>query len=448
MRRVFFVFLFLFAIGFGQFSYAETNEERRTRLEQELAAIEADIQAKRGDLTELQKERTSLERDVAILDNKIHAAKLSIKQRDIAIEKIVDDITDKQSAIVQVDLRVAKSAESLAQLIRRTREIDELSLVELALGKENVTMFLDEVDAFEQIQYSLDVSFKEMAALRAELASRKETLEERQSEEEEMRKLQVLQKQAIERDEKAKQTVLKQTKGQEKAYQQLIAQREKQAASIRSALFNLRDSAAIPFGTAFQYAKEASEKTGVRPAVILAVLRQETNLGENVGQCLLTNDPKKGAGKGKNTGRVFNAIMKPDRDVDPFMAITAELGLDPFNQVVSCPPSYGYGGAMGPAQFIPSTWVLYKKRLTEATGQNPPNPWDARTAIFATAFLMKDNGADGGTYAAERKAALKYFAGGNWSKSSYAFYGDGVMGFATDFQKDIDILEGKVSLAR
>jgi membrane-bound lytic murein transglycosylase B len=409
---------------------AETNEERRTRLEQELAAIEADIQAKRGDLTELQKERTSLERDVAILDNKIHAAKLSIKQRDIAIEKIVDDITDKQSAIANIDIKVAKSEESLAQLIRRTHEVDEMSLVELALGNGNVTTFFDEVDVFEQIQVSLDASFKEMAALRSELASRKEVLEERQGEEEEMRKIQLLQKQAIERDEKAKQSVLKQTKGQEKAYQQLIAEREKQAATIRTALFGLRDSKAIPFGTALEYAKEASAKTGVRPAVILGILREETNLGENVGTGTWTKD------------------MHPTRDRPVFEKLMAELGLNPDTMPVSRKPSYGWGGAMGPGQFIPSTWVLYKDRIAKATGESPPNPWTARTAIFATALLMMDNGADGGTIASERKAALKYFAGGNWSKPAYAFYGDDVMEFAAEFQKDIDILEGKVSVAR
>lgn len=411
-------------------TFAETNTERRSRLEAELAAIEADIQAKRGDLTELQKQRTSLERDVAILDTKIHAAKLSIKQRDLAINRLEDDISDKQSAIVNVDMRVQKSAESLAQLIRRTREIDELSLVELALGQGNVTTFIDEVDEFEQIQSALDTSFKEMASLRKELAERKEMLEERQGEEEELRKIQVLQKQAIERDEKAKKTVLTQTKGQEKAYQKLIAEREKQAATIRAALFDLRDSKAIPFGTAYQYAQEASEKTGVRPALILGILREETGLGENVGTGTWTKD------------------MHPTRDRPIFEKLMAELGLNPDSMPVSKKPSYGWGGAMGPSQFIPSTWILYQKRIAEATGENPPNPWNARTAIFATAFLMKDNGADGGTFASERKAALRYFAGGNWSKPAYAFYGDDVMEFAAQFQKDIDILEGKVSVAR
>jgi membrane-bound lytic murein transglycosylase B len=162
-----------------------------------------------------------------------------------------------------------------------------------------------------------------------------------------------------------------------------------------------------------------------------------------VGKCLVTNSPNKGDGIGKVSGTSIRKIMKPDRDVDPFMQITAELGLDPATQVVSCPQSVGYGGAMGPAQFIPSTWVLYKSRLAAATGENPPNPWSARTAIFATAMLMADNGADQGTRDAERRAALRYFAGGNWSKPSYAFYGDGVMKYRDQYQADINVLIGQ-----
>ena len=438
LRIVFFIFLFALPVV----SFAETQEERRQRLEAELATIEADINAKRGDLTVLQKERTSLERDIAILDTKIDAARLSIKQRDVAITRLLDDIDSKEAAIIAIDQRVDKGEESLAQLLRRTREIDDVSLVELALGEGTISRLFEEVDSFEQIQSSLDASFRELLAMRSDLATRKDALENRKIEEEDLKRIQVLQKQVIEKDEREKQQILKQTKGQEKEYQKLIAQREREAATIRSALFNLRDSGAIPFGKAYEYAKEASAQTGVRPALILAVLRQETNLGENVGQCLLTNSPAKGDGIGKNTGKAFKGVMKPTRDVDPFLEITQELGIDPYSQVVSCPPGYGYGGAMGPAQFIASTWMLYKERLARLTGTNPPNPWEPRTAIFATALLMLDNGADKGSRAAERLAALRYFAGwGNANKPAYAFYGDSVIEFADQYQRDIDVLE-------
>lgn len=417
--------------------------EQRAQLERDLAAIELDIQKNQVELTKKQAERTSLERDVAVLEGKIRAEQLAIRQRDLAIKKIRDDIGDKTKGIQTLDSKVAAGQESLAQILRRTREIDETSLVELALG-ESITDLFQEIDDFESVQIALDASFAEMIVTRSDLSARKSALEERQAEESELRQLQVLQRQSLEKIERDKQSLVKLAKGQEATYQQVIVEKQRTAAQIRAALFNLRDSGAIPFGTAYQYAKEAGTALGVRPALILGILRQETNLGENVGACLLTNSPNKGDGKGKNTGRPFSQVMKGSRDVDPFMAITAELGLDSSTQVVSCPQAGGFGGAMGPAQFIPSTWMLYKDRLAKLTGQNPPNPWSARTAIFATAVLMADNGADNGTRASERLAALRYFAGwANANKSAYRFYGDGVMGYTDEFQKDIDVLEGR-----
>jgi len=422
MRKVWPVFFVLILLlTWGAFAlphktFAQTNEVQRAALQAQLDQIEKDIANNQGTLSTLQAQRATLERDIKILDNKIRIAQLNIKQSDVKLTQLKGNITEKQKSIVQVDAKVARSEASLAQLLRRTREIDDISLTQLALG-ESLEQFFQDIDDFQSIQQSLGESFVEMAALREDLSGHKAALEEKEDEAKKVREVQVLAKQAVLEDEKKKKSILTATKGQEKTYQQIIAEKKKQAAAIRAALFGLRDSGAIPFGTAYQYAKEAEKQTGVRAAVTLGVLRQETNLGENVGQCLLTNTPNKGDGKGKNTGRAFNQVMKGSRDVDPFMAITAELGLDPFSQVVSCPQSSGYGGAMGPAQFIP---------------------------IFATALLMADNGADAGTRASERLAALRYFAGwANAGKSAYAFYGNGVMGYADEYQADIDILEGK-----
>lgn len=434
-------FFFIFILAFGHIAFALTPEER-AELERQLAEVEAQIELNKNDLSVTQKERTTLEREVSALNKKIQSAQLGIKQRDLKIKQINGDVGELQRGIGNLDIKVSSSQQSLAQIIRLTREIDDTTLVELALGK-SITELFEDIDDFERIQAALDQSFAEMAATRSDLAARKTALEEKKMEEADLLQLQQLQKKDLQETEAEKKTLVKVAKGQEANFQKVIAEKQRTATQIKNALFGLRDGGAIPFGTAYQYAKDASEKTGVAPALILAVLRQETNLGENVGKCLLTNSPSKGDGKGKNSGTLIRGVMKPDRDVDPFMAITAELGIDPSSQVVSCPQSVGYGGAMGPAQFIPSTWVLYKARLSAATGENPPNPWQARTAIFATAMLMADNGADQGTRESERRAALRYFAGGNWNKPAFSFYGSGVLKYRDQYQADINVLLGQ-----
>lgn len=432
--------LFFVALLLPSFALAATTAEERAALQAQLDQIERDIANNQGTLSELQKQRTSLERDIAILDNQIAIAKKQIKQTDLTLSALNRDITEKLSSIREVDAKVERSQESLAQILRRTREIDELSIATLALSAGSISDMFQQIDSYQSIQKELDASFDELATYRDELSDRKKSLEEKEDETQKVRTAQVVAKQAVEENEKQKKNILTATKGQEKTYQQIIAEKKKQAASIRAALFGLRDTGAIPFGTAYDYAKQAGQGTGVPAALILAILTQETNLGANQGSCYVT-DLATGNGVGKNTGRAFNKVMAAPRDTVPFQTIADALGLDASKTPVSCPQSVGYGGAMGPSQFIPSTWMLYKNRLSTLTGEGFPDPWNARTAIFATALLMEDNGGDGGTRESWRRAALRYFAGGNWNKPANAPYGDGVLRHMDKIQAEIDILE-------
>jgi membrane-bound lytic murein transglycosylase B len=430
------VILLLPALTYSQV----TDPAQRAALQAQLDQIEKDIANNQGTLSTLQAQRTTLESAIQILDNKIKTAQLQIKQTDLMLTQIGADISDKRSAITEVDGKVAQGEKALAQIIREQNEIDNTSLATILLSSGSLSDVFREIDAFQTLKNSLSQSFQRMAALRDDLSARKSALEDKQMEAQQVRTAQVIARQAVQEDEKQKQNILTVTKGQEASYQELIANKQQQAAAIRAALFGLRDSGAIPFGTAYQYAKEASAGTGVSPALILAILTQESNLGTNTGSCLVTN-LSTGDGKGKNTGTPFDSVMKAPRDTVPFQTITAALGRDWATTPVSCPQSSGYGGAMGPAQFIPSTWMLYKERLSRLTGEDMPDPWHARTAVFATALYMSDMGADAGTRTAERNAACKYFSGRSCS-GSISIYGNSVMELRDDIQGQIDILNG------
>ena len=83
----------------------------------------------------------------------------------------------------------------------------------------------------------------------------------------------------------------------------------------------------------------------------------------------------------------------------------------------------------------------YEPKISAALGVATPDPWNARHAFTATALYVKDLGASAGGFTAERTAALKYYAGGNWSLPANAFYGDQVMNHAATFQQQIDFLK-------
>ena len=414
-----------FAVANAQ-AVADDVLTRRAKLEADLAVIDKEINDQRVVLEQKQKEGVSLERDVAILNAQIEKAKLSIRARNLSIAGLVDDIGVKNRTIVKYSAKIDREHESLVGLMRRTNELDSYSLVEVSLSNRGFSDFFVDLDNFQYVEDSIGDSLDEVGAAKTATEEERKILEDKKSEETDLRRIQELEKRRLESNEAEKKSILKATKGQEAAYQKILKEKQKSATAIRAELFSLQGSTAISFEKALGLARHASEKTGVRPALILGIIAEESNLGENVGKGTWTVD------------------MHPTRDVPIFKQITAELGLDPDKMPVSKKVWYGYGGAMGPAQFIPSTWILFRDRLVSLTGHNPPNPWDPGDAFMASAMLLKDNGAGTQTYTAEHRAAMCYLAGcANAKKKKLQFYGDDVLYLANKYQGQINILEGR-----
>ncbi|HWP61509.1 MAG TPA: lytic murein transglycosylase [Candidatus Paceibacterota bacterium] len=411
----------LFAVPFVAFADAASQAQLQAELDQ----INAQIAQNQTKLAAQQKQRTSLETEVEILDSQIAEAQLEIKQRDLTIQQLKAGIAQKQSGIASLDVKVAAGEASLAQIIRETNQMDETTLAERVLGGTIEDLF-SEADDFDTIKKALGDAFTQMASTRDDLSARKAALQSQNDEQSQLLQLQVAQQNALKSTQQQKENLVTAAKGQEAVYQQIIASQQQTAAQIKSQLFALNNAShTTSFGDMYQYAQEASVATGVEPAFILAILTEESNLGQNVGNC------------------TYLSAMSPKRDLPVYLQIMSQLGLDPNSEKVSCAQSYGsYGGAMGPAQFIPSTWQLYQARIAQASGQNPPNPWDPRTATFATAIYMSDLGADVQTADAERRAALRYLAGSHWQNPAYAFYGEAVMNYTAKYQQNIQVLNG------
>ncbi len=443
--KYFFIVFFVFSlIAPSVLLHAqETPEQRRSRLEAELAQYEREIAEKEKILAEQKKQTGSLQRDVSILTNQIDQAKLKIKARTISITKINSEIGKKNEKIETLEEKMTRQKESLAQLIRKTDEIDDSNVVHLILSSEEISEFYGDVDTFASIKQSVKSSVDQIKSVKTETLEEKKGLEKKQDEELDAKAELESAKKKVEVSEAEKKKLVSVSKGREKEYEQILKERRAKAAQIRAALFSVRDSAAIPFGKALEYAIEAERRTGVRPAFLLAILTQESNLGQNTGSCYLS-DPLTGAGTSVRSGAALLKVMKPDRDVSPFLSITKAVGRDPYKTLISCPQSIGWGGAMGPAQFIPSTWMMYNARLKVSLETSAPDPWNPEHAFMASATYLSDLGANAKTYSAERNAACRYYSGKPCTALAQAMtYGNSVMGKAASIQTNqIDPLEG------
>ena len=130
---------------------------------------------------------------------------------------------------------------------------------------------------------------------------------------------------------------------------------------------------------------------------------QESNKGQNVGGC------------NYKTSRMSSTQLSA------FKSINKELGYDYTKKPVSCPSGAykGTGGAMGVAQFMPTTWQGYESTISSFSGNDPPDPWNLVDGVVAMASKLSNDGADSQKRFDEAKSYCIYLAGKNWGYYCY-----------------------------
>lgn len=427
--KVIFVVLFLFLTG-GSFSYiaaadSDAGEQRRA-LEDQLVQLEQQIVEQEGKITEYRKQGKTLQSEVKQLESKVAKLNLQIKAINLTLQKLDTEITDTEKKIDKAEDDIALNKKNISTLIQSLYENDNKSLAEIILVNPSLSGFFRDINNLSMLQDNLREVLQKIVEDKKNLVDAKEALALEREDADALKAYQESQRKGIKNTQDEKSSLLAVTKGKESEYQKILSQTKKTAAEVRKQIFALIGGGELAFSDAYKLAKIAEQATGVRAALILAVLDRESALGKNVGQC------------------DYKTAMHPKRDIPIFLEIVRALGLQSNLErgilKVSCANSDGaYGGAMGPAQFIPSTWVLYKDEVAKITGNSPPSPWKNEDAFVATALLLKDAGASNGSLSQERAAAAKYYAGSRWRNYLWT-YGERVVAQAQRFEEDIAIL--------
>ncbi len=400
------------------------------------------------DIDKTDQEKKTLASQISILRSKISSLNYQINQGNIMIKDLSSQIANTQGSIFETSAQVEDIKQKLVNLLQLRYEEDQRSSVEIMLAEEKLSDFFDDLVALEMLNLQTQELLQNIENLKTSLETQKSSMDVEKQDLESLVIIQTLQKQDSAQQKGQQETFLKLTELEYQKYLKEQKQVQETVQRIGSLLFELLEvpEGGIKFEDAVSIAKEISKQTGVRAAFSLAVLWQETRIGKLKGGCYLKN-VSTGDGVYIRTGNKAPKSMKPTRDVKPFLSIVQSLNdvgklqTDAFHTPVSCAmirdgSYFGWGGAMGPAQFIASTWMLFKAEIEQKTGEAPANPWNVRDAFLANSLYLKKLGADGQTYAKEIYSALRYFGCTSaWCRSNY---GEPVMRVATCLQTFIN----------
>jgi len=411
----------------------QSSDEERQTLEAQLQELESQIGEYEEQIIGYQKQGRTLKGEIGRLGNKIAKLNLQIRAINLTINELDKNIEDTGEKITITENSIDAYKISLGRLLQNLYENERASLIEIFLKSPRLSDFFGDLQGITLLQSSLRIEVGRITDLRNQLEDQQDQLLFARADAKSASNYRAAQKSEINSAKSEKNKLLAITKGQESKYQSLLKETKKTAAQIRSRIFQLLGGGELSFEEAYEYAKLASGATGIRPAMILAVLDRESALGQNVGRCS------------------YKSAMSPSNQ-KRFLEITAELNINPDVVTVSCPNRDGvYGGAMGPAQFIPSTWNLYKDSVAKVTGSSLASPWNNADAFVATALYLRDsyNSRSCRKYSQqipsqertllERCAAAKYYAGSRWYYYRWT-YGEAVVIRARSFQEDIDTI--------
>jgi membrane-bound lytic murein transglycosylase B len=392
-------------------------------LQAQLDQLNQQIDQYQGQITSYQQQGSTLTGQISSLNAQIAKTNLQIEAINLTLAQIDDQMTQTESDIADTQSDIVSKKAAIGSLLQDVYENDQTNLLEDFLQNPQLSDVWSDSQNISLLQDNLRVAVQQTMDLQTQLQGNESALAASKNDAASAQAYQAAQAAAIATTQQAKQQLLTATKGQQSKYQQLLTQTQATAAQIRDRIFQLIGGGQLTFQQAYQYASFASNATNVDPSLILAVLDRESALGQNVGQCN------------------YESAMSPT-NIPLFLALTKQLGLDPNTMLVSCANSDGaYGGAMGPAQFEPSTWNLYSTAVSAITGNNPPSPWDNSDAFVATALYLKSAQTGCATvYSAqldiERCVAAKYYAGGDWKNYLWT-YGEAVVDRAQGFASDI-----------
>lgn len=385
-----------FAAGAFLLDEVENRNRQIEEINRQIEAYEAQIQQK-------QSESRSLANEISIFNAKISQIQSEIRSTSLAIEQTALEIGQTIGQIADATDKISKHRLALGSYLRIMDQTEQENLLQILVKHQNFSDFFGNLAQVQNTQENVRLTIEQIKKVKVGLEEKEDQLQDQKQEQEGLKRIQQLQKKESEQAKQTKNNLLKITKGEESRYQNLVKQSKADIEKIRAQIFYLQQNG-VSVEEAVKYAQLAAVAAGIRPAFLLAILEIESGLGRNVGTGNWLDDMY----------QCYLRLRKPERaevEKNAFLEIISKLGLNPDAVKVSREPNYGCGGALGPAQFLPSTWLGYEAQVSRLTSHQPPNPWNVEDAFTGAALKLAKSGATDQSRGGEITAAKTYLSG-------------------------------------
>ncbi len=421
--------VFVLVLFTGAVSVSAAIKDDISAREKEIEVLQKQIDNYQNQILETSSKATTLAGEIARLNASIQKLQLEIKSLTLSIQDTSLQIESTQQNIAETLTDIESRKLALGESVRLLDRIEKQNLTVVLFSHDRLSDFFNNVQNVGDAQDTLKSNILALKTLKDQLEIRQDSLSQKKKDLEQLKSLQLSQSRSIASTKGTKDQLYKETKGQEAQYKLLLNQTQQQINQIRSEISALLQTG-LTVEDVIKFGQITANKIGIRPEFLIAILDVESRLGANVG-----------TGNWKDDmylcyirlSKIYPAkkdhyLQRAETEKAAFFKVVDALGLSADTVKVSREPSYGCGGAMGPAQFIPSTWLGYEAQVVASTGRSPANPWNIEDAFTASAIKLSKGGASSQERSGEIRAAKAYISGNaNCSSSICNYYANLVL---------------------
>jgi murein DD-endopeptidase MepM/ murein hydrolase activator NlpD len=261
MKKILFLLSLILVTGFivktSALAYLASEDEdysnpKAAQINNELKTINSEIEDRKNRMKKLedkqknytqviaqkQQDKSTLNSQLAILDNRLAKAKIDIESAEIEIEKVQLEISKTNISIENKTEEIANEKEKIEKVIQLLYKQGNIDTLQILLLNDSLSDFLTQVKYLENVNQAVKESLDNLLVLKENLEQEKLDLREKNKEAILLKENLSDKKKKLEAELEGKETLLIQVNSSESEYQRLLqaskAEQQEAASEIAS----------------------------------------------------------------------------------------------------------------------------------------------------------------------------------------------------------------------
>jgi murein DD-endopeptidase MepM/ murein hydrolase activator NlpD len=232
---------------------------RAQELGNQLLKIELEINKKNGALNQLENEIKQYEKDLEDINAQAQTLETAVARFDISVKKFSADIKltennikktkseilSLEKSIKDKEYGIGRNIEALGEALRRLRQAESRTLVEVVLSNANFSEALDEAESLKKFQQVVKEDTNSLRGLKTELLGLKTGIETERDDLVGLRNQLEDKKDLVELQRKEKDSLLAVTKNKEASFQEILDEKRRQKEAFERELLALETALKI-----------------------------------------------------------------------------------------------------------------------------------------------------------------------------------------------------------